>query len=381
MRLSVLALLLFVAAAPEAQDRAIRFPDVPGLHTMVVDLHTHSVFSDGEVWPTIRVREAIRDGLDAFAVTEHLEYQPHRHDIPHPDRDRAAEIASGAARVPPPEDDSTGTFPLDSARVIVIPGAEITRDLPYGHANAVFVRDADALLQADAADAFREAKRQGAYTFLNHPNWTRQRPDGVARLSDAHRQLLAEGLIDGVEVVNEMTYSDEALQLALDHGLAILGTSDIHGLVDWQFGLASGGHRPVTLVLAPERSARGLRAGLDSARTVAYFVHSLIGRERDLIPLLRASLQTEVVTYGKNISILYVELVNRSSAPLILENRSGFTMHDGVGVFTVPPHGSLMIQLKTRQRLETVPLAFAVLNAVTAPGMHPVIEMEPDVQP
>ncbi|HAO89312.1 MAG TPA: PHP domain-containing protein, partial [Gammaproteobacteria bacterium] len=39
---------------------------------MVVDLHTHSVFSDGHVWPRIRVGEAIRDGLDAMAGTEHL---------------------------------------------------------------------------------------------------------------------------------------------------------------------------------------------------------------------------------------------------------------------------------------------------------------------
>ena len=30
-------------------------------------LHTHSVFSDGHVWPRIRVAEAIRDGLDAMA--------------------------------------------------------------------------------------------------------------------------------------------------------------------------------------------------------------------------------------------------------------------------------------------------------------------------
>jgi hypothetical protein len=37
----------------------------------------------------IRVEEALRDGLDGIAITEHLEWQPHLKDIPHPDRNRA----------------------------------------------------------------------------------------------------------------------------------------------------------------------------------------------------------------------------------------------------------------------------------------------------
>lgn len=34
----------------------------------MIDLHTHSVFSDGQVWPSIRVEEGVRDGLDALAI-------------------------------------------------------------------------------------------------------------------------------------------------------------------------------------------------------------------------------------------------------------------------------------------------------------------------
>ena len=41
----------------------------------------HSVFSDGSVWPDIRVEEAKKDGLDVIAITEHLEYQPWKDDI------------------------------------------------------------------------------------------------------------------------------------------------------------------------------------------------------------------------------------------------------------------------------------------------------------
>merc|ERR1711965_651586 len=58
----------------------------------------HTVFSDGSVWPNIRVQEANREGLDCISTTEHLEYQPHSKDIPHPDRNRSFELASHAAR-------------------------------------------------------------------------------------------------------------------------------------------------------------------------------------------------------------------------------------------------------------------------------------------
>ena len=80
-----------------AGDRAIHFPDIAGYKTLVLDLHTHSVFSDGHVWPTIRVAEAERDGLDGIEITAHLEWQPHLFEIPHPDRNRSFDLASGAA--------------------------------------------------------------------------------------------------------------------------------------------------------------------------------------------------------------------------------------------------------------------------------------------
>ncbi|MBD3647320.1 MAG: PHP domain-containing protein, partial [Pseudomonadales bacterium] len=109
-------------------SRAIVFPDTAAYKTLVVDLHTHSVFSDGHVWPTVRVAEAERDGLDAFAVTEHLEYQPHITDIPHRDRNRSFEEANRAAA---------------NLDLMVIPGVEITRVDDPGHMNAVFVTDAN----------------------------------------------------------------------------------------------------------------------------------------------------------------------------------------------------------------------------------------------
>ena len=60
----------------QAQRRnEIQVPDLDGYTTLKCDFHMHSVFSDGLVWPTVRVDEAYRDGLDAISLTEHIEYR------------------------------------------------------------------------------------------------------------------------------------------------------------------------------------------------------------------------------------------------------------------------------------------------------------------
>ena len=48
-------------------------PDIPGYYTMKCDFHMHTVFSDGKVWPDVRVKEAIAEGLDAISITDHVE--------------------------------------------------------------------------------------------------------------------------------------------------------------------------------------------------------------------------------------------------------------------------------------------------------------------
>ncbi|HEY1200352.1 MAG TPA: PHP domain-containing protein, partial [Niastella sp.] len=149
-------------------ERALKFPNVPGYKVMKCDLHMHTVFSDGSVWPDIRVAEALADGLDAISLTEHLEYQPHKADIPHPDRNRSYELALKEAK---------------DHNLLVIRGSEITRNMPPGHCNAIFINDANKMLISDSMEVFREAKRQSAFTFWNHPMWTRQRPDGMSTLT------------------------------------------------------------------------------------------------------------------------------------------------------------------------------------------------------
>ena len=344
-----------------AENRIIDFPDIPGYKTLKCDFHQHTVFSDGSVWPSIRVQEAIRDGLDAISMTDHIEYQPHSTDIPNPDLNRSYQVALEAA---------------EGQDLIVVKGSEITRDMPPGHANAIFLKDVNKLNLKDSIEAYRQAKKQGAFIFWNHPNWIAHKKNGIAKLTETHLMLLKEGLLDGIEVVNDLTYSDEALQIALTHNLAIMGTSDIHGLVDWQYNVPSGGHRPVTLVFAKERSEDGIKEALNERRTVAWFNNLIVGRPEFVNPLILSSIEVVNASYINKTTVLEIVIENYSDAEYLLENLSDYTLHANANLIKIPPHKKTLIQVKTLEIKENIDLTFKVLNAVIAPNTNPDITIK-----
>jgi 3',5'-nucleoside bisphosphate phosphatase len=354
-------------ADADPQDRTISFPDLPGFKTLVCDFHQHTVFSDGNVWPNIRVREALADGLEAISITDHIEYQPHQKDIPDKDRNRSFQIALEAAK---------------DKNLLVINGSEITRAMPPGHANAIFLKDANRLTGLDSMEVFREAERQGAFIIWNHPHWYPQNPNGTADLTDMHRQLIREGLINGIEVVNEHSYSDEALQIAIDNNLTIMGASDIHDLIDWEYNISKGAHRPVTLVFASENNEKALRDALINRRTAVWFENTLIGRSDWLVPLILQSVQVKkaeaLESSGKS-TLVSVIIRNESDADFILENKGKFTFYDHTGLVTLKAHSLTTIIVKPLKTVRALDLTFSVLNAFTAPGTHPLITIHADV--
>ena len=341
-----------------ALGRKLIFPDIPGYKTLKCDFHQHTVFSDGSVWPDIRVMEALMDGLDAISLTEHLEYQPHKEDIPHPDRNRSYDLAVKEA---------------ENHDLLIVKGSEITRKMPPGHNNAIFISDPNRLLMDDSIAVFREAKKQGAFIFWNHPNWIAQRKDGIATLTDVHRLLIREKLLDGIEVVNDQTYSDEALQIALDHNLTIMATSDIHKLIDWDFKVNDGGHRPVTLVFAKEKNEAAIKEALMNRRTVAVYKNLLIGRNEYLIPLIEKSLKVKSATYIGKSNVLSVVMENVSSTEFMFQNQTGFTLHNNNDVITLPAGEKTTIEIKTVDRKKELVLKFLALNGVNAPNTHPTV--------
>ena len=55
------------------RDR-IEIPGFGNYETLKCDFHTHTVFSDGLVWPDARIYEAWQEGLDAIAITDHIDF-------------------------------------------------------------------------------------------------------------------------------------------------------------------------------------------------------------------------------------------------------------------------------------------------------------------
>ncbi len=379
------------------QDRSIEFPDTENYLTITSDLHTHSVFSDGHVWPNIRVAEAMKDKLDAIAITEHLEYQPHIRYIPNKNRNIAFLEAKKAA---------------EESDLIVIAGSEITREMPPGHLNAVFIKDANTLFNIDESllpearrrmseavnvedlsdeelevadqyalgnlyspfEALEEAKRQGAFIFWNHPMWGSQANDGISRLTEMHKQMIAKDLIHGIEVVNTNEYSEEALQIALDNNLAIIGTSDVHELIEWDYDSSKNEHRPVTLILSEERNQNSIKEALLDRRTIVFYKNKLIGKEENLVPLLNSILGFKSLGYRGNTSILRVEISNNSSSDMTLKNLSAYNFSRSDDYIFIPKNETKTIMVKTLEAIKAVELKFEILNAITAPKKHAIIE-------
>ena len=361
-------------------ERYITFPDTNNYRTLVMDLHTHSIFSDGHVWPNIRVAEAQLDGLDAIAITEHLEWQPHLSDIPHPDRNRSYEQASETAK---------------GSDLIVLAGAEITRDLPAGHINAIFLEDANKLVNVKGAakystnteifgeaaekwpaqQAVKAAHKQGAFMFWNHPNWSNRATSGITQMNTFHTKNAKNGMLHGIEVANTHSYSEGAFQAALDFNLALIGTSDVHDLIDWDYEPHNGGHRPVTLVFAEEKTTESIKEALFARRTVVWFKNMLIGRQADLLPLLYSSIKISGMKYQPNTVIAEISITNISDANFDARYTGPFSLGLSGDRFSIPAHATTVIELKPGELRETLELPLILENTLTTPNSHAKIAL------
>lgn len=264
----------------------------------------HTMFSDGGVWPTVRVEEAWREGLDAIAISDHIEYLPHKNDVS-TNLNRSAEIASGTGKE------------LD---IIVIRGSEITRKMPPGHLNAIFVTNSAKLAVAEWRDAAREAHEQGAFITWNHPGWLAQLTNDVTEWHPEHTELLEKHLMQGIEIVNGRDYYPEAHRWALEKKLAILSNSDVHLPLSLDYFVKEGDHRPITLVFAKERTADAIKDALFDRRTAVYTGNRLIGEEQFLLPIFKNSvhvLNPQITIKGKQ--RVYVQIANDSDINYELE--------------------------------------------------------------
>jgi len=351
---SLLLLLNFPVSAQDGHRKHFTIPDIEGFHTLKGDFHIHTVFSDGLVWPDLRVLEAWTEGLDVISITEHIEYQPFKENVKG-DHNRAYDLAAAKA---------------DELGILLIRGSEITRKMPPGHSNALFTTDNNLLETPKWEDAFTEAKKQGAFIFWNHPGWKAQQPDSMLWFPE-HTLLQSEGKMHGIEIVNYKEYYPGAFQWALDKKLTIMGNSDIHGSIFQEYDISAGKYRPLTLVFTRERSIKGVKDALFEGRTAVLYNGTVYGREEWVNKLYKACIGVEpdvAAASGKSRSIF---ITNYSSIDLYLTPGKEAEKHGMIYPQELPAHSTIRLTAWAAKAEETLkPLQqfeFSVDNMLVAP--------------
>ena len=339
-----------------SQERTeINIPNIPGFYTLKADLHMHTVFSDGEVWPTVRVDEAWRDGLDIIAITDHLEYQPHKDDLP-TNHNRSYELALPLAK---------------SMGIILIKGAEITRNMPPGHFNAIFLDNIDLLDTETWEEAFLAASEQNAFIFWNHPGWLQT--DEIPIWYDEHSEIFKKGWMNGIEIANEFSYYPLAYRWAIDSNLTILGNSDIHPPVYHYYNFENKEHRAITLVFAKQKTKNSVREALFNRQTAVYYKNRIVGNEKFLEPLFLESVKiiSQKPVFQDNNKI-NIRIHNYSDINYSLLADTSFKNFNFPEKLNLPAHKTIFLKIKSNKELtpgrNCIELPYFVSNLEIGPG-------------
>ncbi|MAZ28236.1 MAG: phosphotransferase [Cytophagaceae bacterium] len=343
--------LLAEAQELERNDKII-LADIPGYITLKGDFHMHTVFSDGHVWPTFRVREAENDGLDIIALTEHTGNSrvSHDYDVDHDviKKDISYDIAK--------------TQPKN--QVLIIKGAEISPGVPPFHNNAIFIQKADDIpidylemgdkyvmkknaTREELMAPFLEVKRQGGFVFYNHPmhlrqfyNWEKAENKDV--FTDFHKELLEMGILGGVEVVNGGRYNSMAHRIAEKYRLTMFADSDAHHDIGFK-----DSHRPMTLVFAKSKTEEAVKDAILNGRTMIYHKDFLIGRIREAEPFFKSAIKLEAkMDKYKNMPILKVKILNKTDVPYKITFHSDYIVQNlPMQRTTLIPHDNTEIMI------------------------------------
>ena len=330
----------------------IVIPDVNGYKVLKCDFHIHTVFSDGQVWPTVRMQEVWEEGLDAFSLTDHVEFQRHA-PLVAIDNEKPHELIAQRSQ---------------KENVTLIKGAEISRLTPPGHFNAIFIENTipfikeriEGNLEIDKK-AIMEAAGQNAFIFWNHPGWRAEPIKGSYEWSSFLDDLVKNNALHGIEVFNGTGFHKKALDWCIDNNLTVMGNTDIHNLVHFTYDTDKNYiHRTMTLVLANDKSPESIREALNSGRTVAWASKYLAGKEEHVKALFHASVKlmpshyTELNENGEKTK--YYELTNNSDLYFELELREG----KGTKKITLYPQSIALITARAGQTVLSydVPTAF-----------------------
>ena len=355
----------------DAARREIVLPGIGGYNVYKADLHIHTVYSDGDVTPEYRVREAWNDGLDVIAMTDHVEYRRQEDKlisylkgyIPEGTKAINNRLVDNPADERGIQVDLNVPVKLAQAAahaygIVVIPGAEVTRTPEtIGHYNALFTKDNNTIYAADPFVSIQNAKAQGALVMHNHPGWRRT----DMKVQDFEKKVYDAGLIDGIEIMNGDEFYPQAIERALEKGFFMSGNTDVHQSTYEDYGM-NGEFRDFTMIFAKDNSLESLREALEARRTLAYSLGTIAGEEQLLKDFFMASVSTRVV-YENAKGAKTVAFTNNTSVPFLLQ---------------FPASNPILLKPFTTYRTsigKQKSLTFTVANMWCGKEAHPQIEL------
>lgn len=349
----------------------IILPGIDGLNCYKADLHVHTFFSDGELSPEERVKEAWIDGLDIMAITDHIETRRQERTWLKflkgysPDKKGFEQINTRCSRGV--HADSRGivsdlNLSVELARkavkgypeLTIIKGTEISREPEHiGHYCALFTKDNNIIYSTDDAQTIRNARAQGALITHNHPGWERLSTD----YTEFEKKIYAEGLIDGIEVTNGKDFYPEIVRRAIEKKLYMVSATDIHATTASVYGKQNF-YRDMTLIFAKDKSEKSLRKALLSQKTLGYCGGYIIGEESLLKKFFLASVT--------------VKQAGSKSGKISVTNNSSFdyTLKHNGRVWQLPALQTVIIPLFGKEPL------FSVENMIHVDEKHPVVELK-----
>lgn len=356
----------------------IIIPQVNGMNFYKADLHIHTIYSDGDVTPDMRVLEAWYDGLDIIAITDHMEYRRiEREMLQYMDRYVREDLREKGAvntNIMRQGPDSVGVLVdfnvayKSAARkakdygLLVVRGVEVTRK-HNGDYNALFTTDNNAIYDPSLEQTLRNARAQGAFIVHNHPDYDANTANNITQIANS---LYEKGLIDGVEVANGRKTWAYLYTYAVSGGYTPMANSDAHEYIYWKYGRPGDyeipRYRNMNLILAGSLTENDIHEALKAGNTIAYSNNNLIGKADLLEALFEASIEFRIQRTSSTQH--HVIAVNRSSLPYYF--KVGNTEH------ILNAMGSLHLTLnKDVQSVEVT-----VLNMWYGNDEHPVVSFE-----
>ena len=331
----------------------IIIPQIKGYNVYKADFHTHTIYSDGNITPSLRVREAWNDGLDILAITDHIEYRRIERDlikymgeyIKEEYRNLPKGVNTNLQGVAADERGILANLNANYDEAIesnqqygmlIVRGVEITRN--EGHFNAIFTTDNNKIYHPNIKQSIQNAVDQGAYVFQNHPKRNKETKTKMTPLAE---ELHSKGLVRGIEIGNGHAFWGWLVPYGIKNNQAFFSNSDGHSTIAERFQpyYNDGVYRNMTFVLAKKCDEQSIKEAIEKGRTIAYHNNRLIGKEEYLAELFKASVSIEHLCDNKKETM--VMLTNKSSLPYSVKVGKGeMIVHAMSTVQLVLPKGS-----------------------------------------